>query len=209
MLEGGREKCVGREVFASDVMPEILSDMPYYRRSGGGVTLSGGETLCQSEFAAEILSLCKENGINTAVETTLNAPYEKIEALMPLVDLWLVDLKHMDEKKHKEYTAWDNRRILENIRRAAEAGANIIIRTPVVPGFNDTEEEIRAIAKFAASLPGVSEHHLLPFHRLGKDKYDGLGRAYSFAETEPPSKEKMNHLKSVSESSGLRAQIGG
>ena len=209
MIEGGREKTVGRDVYAEELLSEILADRPYYRRSGGGVTLSGGESLCQAEFAAEILSLCRENGISTAMETTMNAPFEKIERLLPLVDLWLVDIKHMDKDKHKEYTAWDNTRILMNVRRAAEAGANIIVRTPVIPGFNDTGDEISQIARFAASLPGVREHHLLPFHRLGKDKYDGLGREYAFADTEPPSKEKMEYLRSVSEECGMMAQIGG
>ena len=121
-----------------------------------------------------------------------------------------MDIKHIDSAKHREYTGVPNERILENARRVAETGAcEIIVRTPIIPGFNDTADEVRAIARFAASLPGVREHHLLPYHRLGQDKYTGLGRAYSMDGIEPPSKEKMEYLLSVAEESGLKCQIGG
>ena len=115
----------------------------------------------------------------------------------------------MNSEKHKEYTAVGNERILENARKIAESGVELIIRTPVIPGFNDTPEEIRAISHFAKTLPGVKEHHLLPYHRLGQDKYFGLGRKYSLAEIEPPSKERMEYLLSIAETSGLKCKIGG
>lgn len=209
MREGEREKLVGRDVTVDEIMPEILSDMPYYKRSGGGLTLSGGEVLCQHEFAAELLAAAKGHGLNTAIETAANAPFSAIEALAPHVDLWLCDVKHMDSAKHAEYTGASNEAILDNIRRLCAAGANVIIRTPVIPAFNDTAEEIRGIARFAASLAGVREHHLLPFHRLGKDKYEGLGRRYAFGDEEPPTKEKMEYLLAIAEESGLKCRIGG
>ena len=120
-----------------------------------------------------------------------------------------MDIKHMDSLKHKEYTALGNERILENARKIAESGVELIIRTPVIPGFNDTPEEIRAISHFAKTLPGVREHHLLPYHRLGQDKYAGLGRKYALADIEPPTREKMEYLLSVAETSGLKCKIGG
>lgn len=209
MMEGGREKRMGRDVCVDDVMPEILSDMPYYKRSGGGLTLSGGETLAQAEFARELLKRAKEEGLHTAIETALNVPYESVETLTPYVDLWLVDIKHMDSSKHKEYTGAPNGRILENIKKLCDTGADVTVRTPIIPGFNDTCEEVREISRFAKSLSGVREHHLLPFHRLGKDKYEGLGRKYAFENTEPPTREKMEYLLSVAEESGLKCQIGG
>ncbi len=209
LIEAGKEKTVGRDVYVSDIMPEIISDLPYYRRSGGGVTLSGGEILCQADFARELLIACKNEGLHTAVESAASSSFSEIEKILPYLDLYLMDIKHMDSAKHKEYTGVPNERILENARRIAESGVELIIRTPVIPTFNDTPEEIRAISHFAKTLPGVREHHLLPYHRLGQDKYAGLGRKYSLAEIEPPSREKMEYLLSVAESSGLRCKIGG
>lgn len=209
MSEDGKIKTVGRDVTPSELLDELLSDMPYYRRSGGGITLSGGEVLAQADFARDLLALCKQNGLHTAIETAASAPFSEIEKLLPYLDLCLMDIKHMCTKKHKEFTGVPNERILENARRIAESGVELIIRTPVIPTFNDTEQEILAIGRFAASLPGVSEHHLLPYHRLGTDKYTGLGRTYSLAEIVPPSDEKMEYLLSVAERSGLKCQIGG
>ena len=208
MYEAGRVKTVGRDVSVADVMPEILADLPYYRRSGGGVTLSGGEVLCQSTFAAELLSECKSAGLHTAIESAATLSYDKIERLLPYLDLYLMDIKHMDSAKHKEFTTHDNTLILENARRVAKSGVELVIRTPVVPGFNDTEEEILAIARFAKEI-GAKEYHLLPYHRLGSDKYDGLSRAYAMKDIEPPEKEKMQYLLSVAERTGITCQIGG
>lgn len=209
IIEKGREKTVGYDVTVSDIMPEILADLAYYKRSEGGVTLSGGEVLCQADFAAELLKACKEEGLHTAIESSSATSFDKIEKLLPYLDLYLMDIKHMDSEKHKEYTSHGNERILENARKIAESGVELVIRTPVIPGFNDTPEEIKAISHFAKTLPGVCEHHLLPYHRLGTDKYNGLGRRYTLPDVEPPSKEKMEYLLSVAETSGLRCKIGG
>ncbi len=209
MLENGKQKTVGKDVTVSEILPEILADKPYYRRSGGGVTLSGGEILGQPEFARDLLRACKENGLHTAVESKANAPFETIEKILPYLDLYLLDIKHMDSAKHKQYTGAPNERILENAKRIAASETELIVRTPVVPSFNDTAEEIKAISRFAASLPNVNEHHLLPYHRLGQDKYDGLGRVYTLKEIQPPPEEKMSYLLSVAEESGLKCQIGG
>ena len=209
IIEKGKEKIVGKDVYVEDIMPELLADMPYYRRSDGGITLSGGEVLCQADFARELLIACKEAGLHTAIESSANAPFFEIEKLLPYLDLYLIDIKHMDSKKHKEYTGADNTRILENARKIANSGVELVIRTPVIPGFNDTPEEIKAISSFAMTLPGVSEHHLLPYHRLGMDKYQGLGRNYALKEIEPPTRERMEYLLSVAEASGLKCKIGG
>ena len=209
LIENGKQKTVGYDVTVEEILPEILADKPFYRRSGGGVTLSGGEVLAQPEFARDLLCACKEEGLHTAIETTGNADFAKIKQLLPYLDLYLMDIKHMDSEKHKEYTTASNELILKNAKKIAESGVELIIRTPVVPTFNDTAEEIRAISKFAATLPGVKEHHLLPYHRLGQDKYGGLGRKYSLTNVEPPTKERMEYLLSVAEESGLKCQIGG
>ena len=209
MVEGGKTKTVGRDVTVAEIMPEILSDLPYYRRSGGGLTLSGGEVLAQADFARDLLRAAKESGLHTAIETAASLPFGEIEKLLPYLDLVMMDIKHMDPEKHREYTGVDNSLILANAKSLAESGVELIIRTPVVPGVNDTDADIRQIARFARSLGGVREYHLLPYHRLGSDKYDGLGRRYSLPETEPPTREKMEHLLSMAEESGLKCQIGG
>lgn len=209
LVEGGKEKTVGMDVSVADIMPEILADMPYYKRSGGGVTLSGGEVLAQADFAAELLRACKEAGLHTAIESSANAPYSDIEKLLPYLDLYLMDIKHMDTHKHKEYTGASNERILENAKLVAESNVELIIRTPVIPTFNDSAADIKAIADFARELRGVKEYHLLPYHRLGTDKYTGLGRKYSLPDIEPPTREKMEYLLSIAETSGLKCQIGG
>ena len=209
MQENGKEKIVGKDVTVEEILPELLSDLPYYRRSGGGITLSGGEILAQPKFAKDLLQACKENGLHTAVESTANAPFDVIEQILPYLDLYLLDIKHMDSEKHKQYTGASNQLILENAKKIAQSGVQLVIRTPVVPGFNDTAAEIKAISKFAASLQGVEEHHLLPYHRLGQDKYTGLNRNYALKDVEPPSKEKMEYLLSVAQESGLKCQIGG
>ena len=210
LVENGKEKTVGQDITVGELMPELLADKPFYRRSGGGVTLSGGEILAQPEFARDLLCACKEAGLHTAVESTANAPFDKIEAILPYLDMYLMDIKHMDSAKHKQYTGVDNGLILQNAKRISQSGqTELIIRTPVVPTFNDTAEEIRAISKFAASLDGVRQHHLLPYHRLGQDKYTGLGRSYSLKDVQPPTQEKMQFLLSVAEESGLLCQIGG
>ena len=208
LIEGDKEKIMGRDVSVADIMPEILADLPYYRRSGGGVTLSGGEVLCQADFAAELLKECKSAGLHTAIESAGSLPYNEIEKLLPYLDLYLLDIKHMDSEKHKEYTGKPNELILENAERLAKCGVELIIRTPVIPTFNDSDEDIRRISKFAKSI-GAKAHHLLPYHRLGSDKYKGLGRNYSMKEIEPPTRERMERLLEIAEECGIRAQIGG
>ena len=209
MLQNGKEKIIGRDVTVAEVLDVVKQDMPYYRRSGGGMTLSGGEMLCQSEFAYALLKGAKEMAINTAVETTGFAPYEKIEKLLPYIDTVLMDIKHTDSAKHKEFTTQPNERILENAVKIAENAKKLIIRVPVIPTFNETEAEIASIAKFASTLKGVDEINLLPYHNYGKDKYEGLGREYPMGDVPMPADEHMQKLKAVAESFGLKCKIGG
>ena len=209
MTMGGKTRTVGRDVTVAEVMAEVLKDRVYYRRSGGGMTLSGGESLCQPDFARALLAAAKENGLTTALESTAYAPYEVIESILPYLDLYLLDIKHMDSEKHRIFTTRPNERILENARRIAQNARRLIIRVPVIPTFNDTPEEIGSIAAFAASLPHVTELHLLPYHRLGMDKYAGLGRTYSLPDLTPPSDAQMQRLRQAALTTGLSVQIGG
>ena len=209
MEMNGKVKTVGRDVTAGEIISEVERDTIYYKRSGGGLTLSGGESLAQPDFAEALLALAHEHSINTAMESTGFADYSDIARILPHLDLYLMDIKHMNSEKHKAFTGQYNDKILENAQRIARSPVKLIIRTPVIPTFNDTEEEIRAIAKFAASLPGVEEMHLLPYHRIGTDKYKGLGREYTLSHVEPPSQEYMDKLLKIVTECGLKGQIGG
>ena len=209
MITNGEEKTVGQDITVGEIIEKIKSDMPYYRRSGGGITLSGGECLCQIRFATALLQGCKDNGINTAIETTGFAEFEVIEKILPYVDTVLMDIKHINSDKHKEFTTQPNEKILENARKIAESAKELIIRVPVIPTFNDTVEEIRDIARFAKSLKGVKRLHLLPYHNFGMDKYEGLGRKYELKDLKPPAPEHMQKLLAVVNETGLDGQIGG
>ena len=208
MTMNGKTKVVGQDVTVREVMAIVERDRSYYKHSGGGLTLAGGECLGQIEFARDLLRAAKEIGLTTAIETTSFTSWANIETLIPYVDTYLMDIKHMNSAKHKEFTSQPNELILENARKVARNFKKMIVRTPVIPTFNDTVDEIREIARYAKSI-GVDEMHILPYHRLGRDKYYGIGRTYSMEDIEPPSKETMYKLLEVVQQEGLKAQIGG
>lgn len=210
MRHNGQESVMGRDVTVEEVMEEVLKDLPHYKRSGGGLTLSGGESLLQPEFASALFQAAEYYGMNTALESTGFAEFETIqEKILPYLDLFLMDIKHMSSAKHKLFTGQSNELILLNAGKIAASGQNLIIRVPVIPTFNDSSEEILEIAQFARSLKGVEQLHLLPYHRLGQDKYEGLGRDYSLTHLVPPENEHMEELAQVAGTTGLYVQIGG
>ncbi len=211
MVINGKKKIMGKDVTVEEVMETVKRDMPYYSRSDGGLTLSGGESLLQPDFARGLLKAAKELGINTAMESMGFAKYETIASILPYLDVYLMDIKHMNPSKHADYTQKSNELMLENARKIAASGqTELIIRVPVIPGFNDTEEEILDIARFADSLPGVKQIHLLPYHSFGRGKYEGLDREYPMGEAVPPSNEKMQQFKErVERNTALYCQIGG
>jgi len=209
MLQNGKPKIMGRDVTVEEILKEVLQDRPYYNRSGGGVTLSGGESLLQPDFAVALLKACKANGINTAIETTGFANADVIERFLPHLDTVLMDIKHINSDKHKEFTSQPNERILENAKLIASKARKLIIRVPVIPTFNDTVAEIAEIAAFTAQLPNVNEIHLLPYHSMGRDKYAGLGRDYGMGDIKSPTNELMQVLKQTAEQFGLIVHIGG
>ncbi len=209
MMQNGKPKVMGRDVTVEEVLREVLQDRPYYNRSGGGVTLSGGESLLQPDFAVALLKACKDNGINTAIETTGFANADVIRRFLPYLDTVLMDIKHINSDKHKEFTSQPNERILENAKLIASEARRLIVRVPVIPNFNDTVAEIAEIAAFAVGLPNVDEIHLLPYHSMGRDKYTGLGREYTMGDLKSPTNELMEVLKQTAEQFGLKAHIGG
>lgn len=200
----------------AEIIEQYENNRPFYK--DGGLTVTGGEPLMQVDFLIDLFTLAKEHGIHTCIDSSgiaykenNTAFIEKLDKLMPLTDLVMLDIKHIDPEKHKQFTGRSNELMLENARKVAESGmTRLDIRVPVIPTFNDKPEEIKAIAQFADKLPGVKKIHLLPYHRLGQDKYDGLGRKYEMDGILPPDNAYMEMLKRVvQQNSSLYCQIGG
>jgi len=197
----------GRVMNAEDVVREVLRDRIFYEISGGGVTLSGGEPIMQRDFSQAILEQCKSEGLHTAVETAANYQWSDLEMLLPMIDLVMMDIKHMDPNKHRMVTSVSNKRILDNAQRLAQTGKPLIIRVPVVPTVNDTPEEIEAIAKFVRDFPNLRYLELLPFHRLGESKYRSLGLIYPAGNLKTPTREKMTELAMKASEIGVKVKI--
>ncbi len=190
------EMC-GKKMSVKEAADEAEKDKAFYDNSGGGVTLSGGEPLLQAEFAAALLEECKKRGMHTAVETAGNVSWKAVEGVMPHTDLFLYDIKVADPVRHKEVTGCGNRLIIANFMKLAAAGADIIVRVPVIPGVNDTEEEMRRIADIISKTGRKLPVTLQPYHKLGQGKYTSLGLEYGAEGIEPPSEEKMKRLKDI------------
>jgi pyruvate formate lyase activating enzyme len=198
----------GADYTAEEILKRVLKDLPFYKHSGGGVTISGGEPLSQPEFAVQLLMRLKESRIHTALDTSGYAPYETIERVLPHTDLFLYDLKHMDSRQHEVVTAVRNERILENARRIAKAGGKMQIRIPLIPDFNDSEASILEIGKFCRSLGNaVTVVQLLPYHNLGVMKYHRIYDCKVVLEAEPPSDEKIRMMKELLENLELSVTV--
>jgi pyruvate formate lyase activating enzyme len=204
----------GRQLNADEVVEEVLRDRVFYRTSGGGVTLSGGEPMMQCDFALAILERCKAEGLCTAVETAASCPWDHLARLLPVADLMMVDVKHIDPEVHREATGVSNERILANARRLARTGKPLIFRVPVVPTVNDTPGQMAAIANFVHNLGGgrtaegrpVADPismELLPFHRLASDKYRSLDMDYRASHLEPPTRACMAELVEAASACGI------
>lgn len=186
---------VGEEMSVDHVFGEILKDSHYYERTGGGVTLSGGECLLQAEFARELLERCKEEDIHTAIESAFFVNWGNVEKVLPFTDFVFGDLKIADPDKHCAYTGQDNQRIIENLKRVTEIHPNVVIRIPLIPGVNDSAEDMKAFAKIINTFgDGVQGVELLKYNTLAGAKYKFLDKEYlSFAE-EPQTNDHLYRL---------------
>ena len=206
----GAQTLNGRIATLDDIMAEIRADEVFYYRSGGGVTLSGGEPMAQPAFARAILEACAHIGIHTAMETAGLASWDTLRSMLPFLDLLYYDLKHMDTHAHQRLTGVSNERILDNFKRAASFSAlPVIVRIPLVPGLNDSSENIEATARFVAEAGGVERMELLPYHRYGMHRYELLGREYGLRDLQGPTPESVNALVEIVASFGLKVQTGG
>jgi len=188
---------------AGELANELLADRVFFDTSGGGVTLSGGEPLLQADFAREVLRLVHQQGVHTAVESTLYVSEKMMDSFRPVVDHWLVDIKLWDSAEHLKQTGVKNERILANIRHLAETGAAMTLRIPLIPGITVREENIAPTARFVASLPGEIPLELVNFNPLAKGKYEALGLAYHFHEQNAPfDTEYVESLKDIARAEG-------
>lgn len=166
---------IGMEMEVSELVGRLLEDRPFYDSSGGGVTISGGEPFMQPGFTRLLLEKCKDEGLHTVVQTNLCVQWERIEEALPYVDMWMCDLKCNDSLRHREWTGADNLLVKDNLMKLAESGADLTVRTPVIPGFNDDEKEVEAMCRFLKGIDADIRYELLPFHDLGYEKFRTLG----------------------------------
>lgn len=181
----------------NEVLDVVERDRPFYDNSGGGMTLSGGEPLLPLSFSKALLEEGRQRGFHNAVDTAGNVSWDCFEEVLPLVDLFLYDLKHIDADRHREATGVENQRLLQNLSRLSETDKEVWVRIPLIPGFNDSPEVISAMADLLAGLPDLSRVELLPFHRLGEGKYASLGESYPAADLPAPTEEQVKALRSI------------
>ncbi len=204
----GAREIAGKEMTVEEVMDEIKKDIAFYDESSGGVTFSGGEPLLQKDFLIPLLKICKENGINTAIETCGYSRWEVLFYVSRFTDLFLFDLKIMDEESHRKFTGVSNNIILENLKNLSSVHKKIIVRIPVIPGVNDNIENINKTADFILSL-GIKEAHLLPFHSAGIEKYRRLRREYKFIIDNSQIKDGLSLFSNILKEKKINVKIGG
>lgn len=202
----GARALSGKLMTASEVVEVVRKDALFYANSGGGVTASGGEPFYQPEFLKEIFRLCREQGIHTAVETSGYAGWQVIQSALPLIDLFLYDIKHPDPVRHLELTGVDNKLILDNLRKIVDAGKRVVLRVPLIPGCNDRPEELEALVVLAVGL-GIRRVDVMAYHRLGVKKYERLGRVYGLDGVEQYREEEVEEVLEMLKERGLDARL--
>jgi len=201
----------GRWYTVYDVIEILEKEKIFFDESKGGVTFSGGEPLMQADFLFETLKACKEKGYHTAVDTSGYSPAENYLKIIPWTDLFLFDLKHMDDQMHIKYTGVSNVLIINNMKLILGSGKDIFVRIPVIPGFNDSGENLNAFKQLILDLKrdNLKRISLLQYHRIGKAKYSRFKIPFRMEGTEPPSRERMNELKEFFSETGIETRIGG
>lgn len=191
------------------VYNEVMKDEVVYRKSGGGITISGGEPLLQIDFNIELLKRVKEAGVSTAVETAGNVPREYLDRIAGYVDTFLFDFKLFHNDKHEEWTGVDNTRIKENLNHVCNIHPNVVIRIPLIPTVNDTDEEFTSMMEFVTGLKRINSVHILPFHHFGANKYSMLGDEYELVDFSEDNAERINACIKIAEKYGIKVNLGG
>jgi pyruvate formate lyase activating enzyme len=209
--EFSKNEEAGKYYTIQDILEILDKEKVFINQSKGGVTFSGGEPMLQIEFLLEALKACKENGYRTAVDTSGYSSAQNFKAVIPYTDLFLFDIKHLDEVKHVESTGASNTGILDNYRLLLECGKDIIVRIPVIPGFNDDPDHLERLKQFlfTTKTDSLKKINLLPFHKIGSSKYKRFNLPYRMGTVEPPSGEKMQKMKEFFQETGVKVKIGG
>ena len=205
---GAREIC-GRRMSVAVVMEAVMKERIFFEQSGGGLTISGGEPLSQADFAMALLEECRRVGINTAVDTCGFVGTDSLMKAVPLTDVFLYDLKHMEPEAHRRYTGVDNEIIKSNMLKRGEAGAKINARMPFIPGMNSDEANIRATGKFLSRAKGVELLSILPYHAAAADKHKRWGMEFKLGDVYPPTENTLKSAAAILESYGIRTATGG
>jgi pyruvate formate lyase activating enzyme len=199
----------GKTVTAQEVADEVERDRPFYENSGGGATVSGGEPYAQPAFLGALLALFRQRHLHTVVDTSGDVPFSVIEPTLDRVDLFLYDVKHADSVTHAEWTGHPNDRILANLAELALRGKSIVVRTPVIPGFNDTVGCVAALAQAVSERAPGAPIELLPYHRLGESKRESMGRGLALEGIQPPEREWVRRLCEAAQSAGVACRVEG
>lgn len=197
----------GSEMSAHEVYVKVEKDRMFYESSGGGITVSGGEPLIHIDFVHELFSLCADGGISTCIETCGHVPKKYIERILPLTDQLYFDIKCIDSSLHQQYTGVDNELILDNARYLATSGANILFRQPFIPGVNTSKNQIEKTANFIKNLDGNQSLQLIPYHRMGKSKYEALNIPYDMEHTEIMPTDELHSALELFCSLGVKCSI--
>jgi pyruvate formate lyase activating enzyme len=200
---------IGKTMSVAEVMNEINKDVVFYDESAGGVTFSGGEPLMQPEFLLNLLLACKQAGIHTTIDTCGYADQSVVEKMLAYTDLFLFDLKLIDDKDHQKYTGVPNQKVYENLNLILKAEKEIHIRIPVIPGITDKMNNINNMIAYLKTLSGIDKINLLPYHKIGVHKYERLGMVFKPGDVEAPSDGKMRSLKEQFTAAGFEVSIGG
>lgn len=204
-----KEEFFGREISTDELLKEIEKDIVFYEQSGGGVTFSGGEPMSQIEFLKDILQLCKNNKISTAVDTSGYVPFDCFDKIYDLTDLFLYDLKIMDDNLHQKYTGVSNRLILDNLAELATRGNKTTVRIPIIPGITDFEKNLKATSDFLNPLKNITDICLLPYNKLGEDKRERFGITNKIGKLATQENDELNRLSGCFDSSRFSVKIKG
>ncbi|MBI9037196.1 MAG: glycyl-radical enzyme activating protein [Bacteroidales bacterium] len=203
------KQIIGKKTTVDELYNEIIKDRIFYNESGGGVTFTGGEPLMQSEFLISILKKCKENGIHTALDTSGFSSENIFNSIIDLVDLFLYDIKFIDEYLHKKYTGVSNKQIIKNLKILSESKKEVFIRIPIIPKITETKENIKQIIDFLKEINILKNICLLAYHKISESKYERFNMNYKLKGIKPPSKERLNEIREYFSKAGFNVTIGG